>query len=331
VKKGGTEPHRGGAQVADVVPLQMDKIGAAPHLNNNNNNSNNNNNNNNNSNGASQDIKLELKGELPTVMDTKRPLGVGATATVWRGQWGDRGCVAIKAIHRNASMDEALRYPRSAEGIVQMHGVVVSERWIVLEYGDETVTTTMMKEWRVLDFVVSTMESVVSAMKSLSMAGLLHGGRLHGDLKLENLIYFKAARRVKVCDFSEACHEESPYLFSGTPGYIAPELLTGSKGETAAPSLVSGRKGVSMLTDVWSFGVMVWELLNWHITGSRKGPLQWYMEKSELLREALHGLNGDALKRALSEQQGDLGNWIISNSGPQLEGGESSPPSCFGC
>ena len=77
---------------------------------------------------------------------------------------------------------------------------------------------------------------------------------IHGDLKAQNILV-SSTFRAKVCDFGLS-HTRNNWLGAvGTPYWMAPELLRGGSGNTAA-------------SDVYSFGIMLFEVY------SRKDPYE---------------------------------------------------------
>lgn len=75
-------------------------------------------------------------------------------------------------------------------------------------------------------------------------------GIVHRDLKPENLLYStpEPDATIKITDFGVAkvLSDELMITACGTPGYVAPEILTG--------------KGYDMCVDYWSIGVILYVL-----------------------------------------------------------------------
>jgi len=70
---------------------------------------------------------------------------------------------------------------------------------------------------------------------------------VHRNLKLENLLVDDEGY-ISIIDFSAAkIIKDRTYTIVGTPHYIAPEVITG--------------KGYSFFCDVWSMGVLLYELI----------------------------------------------------------------------
>jgi len=86
---------------------------------------------------------------------------------------------------------------------------------------------------------------------------------IHRDLKSPNLLVDKHWR-VKVCDFNLSRVMESSAVLSSVaatnPRWLAPEILSG--------------KGYTFASDVFAFGVILWELLTWTVPWPDHGPWQ---------------------------------------------------------
>ena len=86
---------------------------------------------------------------------------------------------------------------------------------------------------------------------------------IHRDLKSPNLLVDKHWR-VKVCDFNlSRVMEETVVLSSmaaSNPRWLAPEILSG--------------RGYTYSSDVYSFGIIMWEFLTWRVPWHECGPWQ---------------------------------------------------------
>jgi len=92
----------------------------------------------------------------------------------------------------------------------------------------------------------NTILPVIDALKYCHSMGIVHR-----DLKPENLLYTTpdASAIIKVADFGLARFYDDDIMTTacGTPGYVAPEILTG--------------RGYSLEVDYWSVGVILYIML----------------------------------------------------------------------
>lgn len=94
---------------------------------------------------------------------------------------------------------------------------------------------------------------------------------IHRDLKSPNLLVDKHWR-VKVSDFnlSRVMHDAAVLssLAATNPRWLAPEILAG--------------KGYTTTSDVYAFGIILWELLTWQVPWTSEGPWQVVAMVTEL-------------------------------------------------
>lgn len=82
----------------------------------------------------------------------------------------------------------------------------------------------------------------------LALKELKKNNIIHGDIKLENLLYSAKEGIVKLADFGLAFDVNTPKMSSlGTPEYMAPELI------------LESRKGSE--SDIWAVGICAYEML----------------------------------------------------------------------
>ncbi|KAK9868869.1 hypothetical protein WJX84_005074 [Apatococcus fuscideae] len=168
-------------------------------------------------------------------------------------------------LQREAGMMATLRHPN----VVMFLGVCTQPPCVITEF---------CARGSMLDALQRAHKSQAMAMeldwrKRLSMAldaakGMhyLHSSQppiVHRDLKSANLLVDKHWR-VKVADFNLSRFMNSSDVVSSVaatnPRWLAPEVLSGDDYGTAA--------------DVYSFGVIMWELLMWQIPWEDAGPWQ---------------------------------------------------------
>lgn len=117
------------------------------------------------------------------------------------------------------------------ENICRFHGVFDSPTHLIIlmEYG---------KGQRLLDYVIANSplpekEALTIIKELMEAVAYLHNHKiLHRDIKLENVVFEKDSGEpekmsVKLIDFGLSVTSDNIELFkkSGTPGYVAPEVL----------------------------------------------------------------------------------------------------------
>lgn len=192
-----------------------------------------------------------------------KPIGQGATGTVWRGE--DRGTgepVAIKLLH-----DSLLRQPRLVTRFVQERTILLMLRHPnVVRVRDlfsvgETLGLVMdlvaggnLRDHLHRHGTVAPAEAVRLAGQVASALAEAHGlGIVHRDLKPDNILLNDDSLDTRLTDFGIAriLHLPSmttPNAVVGTPHYMAPEAF---HGVTPSPA-----------TDVYALGVLLYELVS---------------------------------------------------------------------
>jgi len=216
---------------------------------------------------ATQLIGAVLNGRWRLV----RLLGEGGMGAVYEAD-GTRGegkraikllhpefCKEEQILHRffaEAQANQALQHPNVAQ-IYEAARAEDGSPYLVMELLQGTPLTTWLERGQPVppEHVVPVIQAVLSA---LSMA---HARRIiHRDLKPDNLFLVRdaqGANQVKVLDFGIAKlmdaaggmgQKTRTGVLLGTPGYMSPEQIKNAKG-------VDGR------SDLWSVGVILYELL----------------------------------------------------------------------
>jgi serine/threonine-protein kinase len=203
-----------------------------------------------------------------------KQLGQGGMGSVWRAEDLNLHIdVAVKLIDPNfATSDEAqARFQREALAAAQLrsmhivwisdHGVDGDTPFIVMELLRGESLATRLRKRGVLSF-----DEALSVFSQIAEAlGFAHEQKIvHRDLKPDNVFIVSERTRelVKVLDFGVAKKIDSQSfgnklkthtgMLLGTPYYMSPEQTRGSAA-------------VDHRSDIWSFGVMVYEC----ITGKR--------------------------------------------------------------
>jgi len=93
-------------------------------------------------------------------------------------------------------------------------------------------------------------------------------GILHRDIKPENIVCFHQGNG-KITDFGVSCKlvgDKEIEAFGGTPTYISPEsyALTDENWNISENALKQSGISIGPKSDVWSIGIMLWELTSKH-------------------------------------------------------------------
>jgi hypothetical protein len=187
-------------------------------------------------------------------------LGRGGSGSVYRGfDRVTREWVAIKVLDANRcpglrsaeQLYRELRVSRaiSHPNVCRIHDVVADgQRWLLtMEYASRgTLRATLEREGteRALDARLADAKAVIAGLVAIHRAGLIHR-----DLKPENVLRM-ADGRLTLSDFGLARPREQTTVttgLTGTPAYLAPEMLVGARPSQAA--------------DVWALGVLLHEIL----------------------------------------------------------------------
>jgi serine/threonine-protein kinase len=222
---------------------------------------------------ASLTTRLQPGGKLDRFR-LERQLGSGSFGEVWlaldEGGHGFRKKVALKvlgdtrdprrveALLREARICGALNHPNVVDvyGVMQVEGVA----FIIMEFVEGETLSSL---WRDLEFLGLRVPRSVILDIGIAVAEALHHawtaqdadgkplGIVHRDLKPANVMISDRGT-VKVGDFGIAKVADDTTgtrtgKLKGTPSYMAPELWSGTR--EFKPSI-----------DLWSLGVILWEL-----------------------------------------------------------------------
>ncbi|XP_060649455.1 mitogen-activated protein kinase kinase kinase 7-like isoform X2 [Drosophila nasuta] len=181
----------------------------------------------------------------------------GSYGDVYKAIWKPKSLeIAVKKI-RIVSEKEKEDSPREIQNlkklehtnIVKLYGVSKDPEnkiCIVLEYAE---CGSLYKYLHITqnhipnDLKIDWMLQCAEAMEYLHSKE-----KFHRDLKTKNLLLFDQYRTLKICDFGTVKEITTTNTNNtGTPGYMAPEV-----GE---------RKRYTQMCDVYSFGIVFWEVL----------------------------------------------------------------------
>ncbi|GFR40686.1 hypothetical protein Agub_g1277 [Astrephomene gubernaculifera] len=205
----------------------------------------------------------------PDELKCRSRIGGGSFGDVIRGVWGDAD-VAIKYF-RDMDVGAARVQQFKAEVTIMSrlrHPNIVLLMGAVTRGGQLAIVTEFVPRGSLFRLLHSEEGARLDGARRLGMArdiarGMeyLHGLRppvVHRDLKTQNLLVDNDLR-VKVCDFGLSKYLEGSYMstgtYPGTVGWMAPEVMDCERS----------RKQVDEKCDVYSFGVIMYEL----VTGRR--------------------------------------------------------------
>jgi serine/threonine protein kinase len=205
----------------------------------------------------------------PKLLFVGSKIGEGAHGKVYEGRYGDR-IVAIKVLNRGHSADERAclesRFVREVtmmsrvkhENLVKFIGACKDPLMVIVT---ELLPGMSLRKYlgtirpNTLDLrvVLGFSLDIARAMDCLHANGIIHR-----DLKPDNLLLTANQKSVKLADFGLAREETVTEMMTaetGTYRWMAPELystVTLRQGE---------KKHYNNKVDVYSFGIVLWELL----------------------------------------------------------------------
>lgn len=196
-------------------------------------------------------------------------------------------------------------YQLGPDGEIQAQSDATSIYAVVMEYVDGQSLADIVGRWsespldieRTVDVVATTADTVA----------FVHAhDYFHRDLKPGNILFAKSGE-LKIADFGFALHASQQGSFGGTPSYMSPEQ-------------VEGKEDITGGTDIWSMGVILYQLLTGRLPfGSPGDNLQLFKKilnhdprppseinpsiPPEVARVCLKCLQKDRLQRFLSASE----------------------------
>lgn len=196
-------------------------------------------------------------------------LGQGASGCVYRVERTTDGRhLAAKVISAKAQKESILQFAREAQilarvtdphvtSIVDVDITETGSLFLVMELVQGTPLSQVLERYRELPRARALLWQIASGLKTVHRLGVIHR-----DLKPANVLVADTAEgpQAKLVDFgvstmhqpdthvSDSAEREQPGLLLGSPMYLAPELVVGSR-DARPPA------------DVFSFGVVAFEVL----------------------------------------------------------------------
>jgi len=216
-------------------------------------------------------------------------LGRGSQGEVWRGHYNDE-VVAIKTLsasHRELKtltgtvgvLDESQDMEREMTALMRMRHVNLvkflgtgtfedNTRFLVLEYMAKGSLRDFLDDDKEPEMVWTEKVRIVKECAS-GMAYIHRSRRIHRDLKSPNLL-ISASNACKVADFGSVIQSgKMSDTEAGSPLWMSPELMK--------------RQHVGQPTDVFSFAVVMWEVL------TRQQPWDHIEQLMMIYEQVQHG------------------------------------------
>ncbi|KAK9816226.1 hypothetical protein WJX74_006734 [Apatococcus lobatus] len=190
---------------------------------------------------------------------------LGGTTNSTDEEFPNRDSPLLDGLTKEAGMMASLRHPN----VVMYLGVCMEPPCVITEYCARGSLNDVLKRARYVPALAMQLDwprrlnMCLDAAKGMMYLHSSEPPIIHRDLKSPNLLVDKHWR-VKVCDFNlSRVMEETVVLSSmaaSNPRWLAPEILSG--------------RGYTYSSDVYSFGIIMWEFLTWRVPWHECGPWQ---------------------------------------------------------
>ncbi|XP_023528022.1 serine/threonine-protein kinase HT1-like [Cucurbita pepo subsp. pepo] len=223
-------------------------------------------------NGSITDQHLTIDDNLlvdPKLLFIGSKIGEGAHGKVYEGRYRNQ-IVAIKVLHRGSTVEERAALENRFAREVNMMSRVKHENLVKFIGACKeplmVIVTELLPGMSLRKYLMNNRKQQLDPRLAINFAldiaramDCLHAnGIIHRDLKPDNLLLTANQRSVKLADFGLAREESVTEMMTaetGTYRWMAPELystVTLRQGE---------KKHYNNKVDVYSFGIVLWELL----------------------------------------------------------------------
>ncbi|XP_078658903.1 cGMP-dependent protein kinase 1-like [Branchiostoma floridae x Branchiostoma belcheri] len=205
-------------------------------------------------------------------LETIATLGVGGFGRVKLVRWKDKSfalkCLKKRHIvntkqQKHVASEKKIMMAANSPFIIKLHRTFKDNKYVYMLM-DACLGGEL---WSVLRDEQSFPDATARFCTACVIEALsyLHNmGIVYRDLKPENLLIDQKGY-VKLCDFGFAKqigYERKTWTFCGTPEYVAPEIIL--------------NKGHDLSTDIWSIGILMYELMTGMPPFSATDPMKTY-------------------------------------------------------
>ncbi|KAH3764891.1 Tyrosine-protein kinase Src42A [Pelomyxa schiedti] len=187
----------------------------------------------------------------------KEVIGRGAYGVVYRGCWQGTTSVAIKQVNKACNINQlrqeaAILNSLNHPNILQFYGITTIDGKfaLVTELADGCVLPLLRTEELAVSTIMEFIRDVAEGMTYLSEHNVIHR-----DLAARNLLYITSScgYNIKIADFGLSV------MYKNGSSTCVPSQNEVSVRWCSLETLTQGLSTTK--SDVWSFGVVVWELL----------------------------------------------------------------------
>lgn len=243
----------------------------------------------------------------------KRKIGTGGSGEVWEVQDAGGNSYALKLLHSQLALDETYRQRmrREAQLLARIHSPgVVAVYDFEVDAAESFIVTELIHGQSLRDLVqqqeaFSFADSLEIASSLLDTLDTVHGaGIVHRDFKPSNILL--GADGPVLIDFgiAQAATDErftATGLVSGTPGWVAPEVIAGQQPNALADHWGWAATLLYMLTGRPPYGTGSWEAVLARVGGRQLDTVGLPSKIGQLFQQALGSVEQRLPARELLE------------------------------